>query len=166
MWLSPKTEVNPTMRGEFIRADGLVIPNNVSLAGAEAVLAAAFQGAPISFFVGLVTGAPTTDMTMADMTEPTIGVNGYSRIELTQDNIGWPLITTNVNEAYVESEYMTWAAVGGAFDQAVQRLALLSAAAYAPADDVFALSGLMPAEIIIDPTTDESLRKFKYRLYI
>lgn len=154
------------MRGEFIRADGLVIPNNVSIAGAQAVLAAAFQGAAFPMYVGLVAGAPTTTMTSADMTEPAIGTNGYARIALTQDAVGWPVIDANVNEAYVESEFMTWAAVGGDFSAAVQRLALLGTSVNSPTDPIYALSGLMPAEITIGPATDESLRKFKYRLYI
>lgn len=154
------------MRGEFIRADGLVIPNNVSLAGAEVVLRAAFQGVAPTFWVGLVAGAPTLDMTMTNMTEPTIGVNGYVRVQLEQDDSGWPIVTTNANEAYVESEFMLWTAVGGPFDKPVQRLALLGTDSFSVSADVYALSGLMPNEITIGVNTDESLRKFKYRLYI
>lgn len=154
------------MRGEFIRGDGLVIPNNVSLAGAEMFLRAAFQGVATTLWVGLVAGAPTLEMTMADMTEPTIGSNGYARAELTQDETGWPVVTSSATEVYVESEFMTWVATPEEFDQAVQRLALLGSDTYSPANEVYALSGLMPNEIIIGPTTDESLRKFKYRLYI
>lgn len=154
------------MRGEFIRADGLVIPNNVSLAGAEAFLRAAFQDTNPSFWVGLVTGAPTLGMKMADMVEPTHGVNGYSRLQLTRDADGWPIVSTSATEVYVESEFLTWTAIGGPFDKPVQRLALLGSDVYSVDAPVYALSGLMPAEIVIGPATDESLRKFKYRLYI
>lgn len=154
------------MRGEFIRADGLIIPNNVSLAGAEVFLRAAFQGVAPTFYVGLVAGSPTLDMTMSSMAEPSIGVNGYARVQLTRDADGWPIVATSVAEAYVESEFMTWTATGAAFDKAVQRLALLGTNSYTLSDPVYALSGLMPVEIVIRPDTDESLRKFKYRLYI
>jgi hypothetical protein len=154
------------MRGEFIRADGLIIPNNVSLAGAEVFLRAAFQGVAPTFFVGLVAGAPTLDMTMTNMAEPTIGVNGYQRIQLTRDDDGWPIVATSATECYVESEFALWEAAPGPFDKPVQRLALVGSGVYAVGAPVYALSGLMPAEIIIAPTTDESLRKFKYRLYI
>lgn len=154
------------MRGQFIRRDGLILPNNVSLAGAEAILAAAFQGAAQSWYAALVSGPPTLDMTSADLTEPTIGTNGYARIEIAQSAVGWPVIAQQNNEMYVESDWLTWAAVGGDFNQAIQRLALLGTSTYTAGDDVLALSAPLPTEYIITPSTDLANRQFKYQLFL
>lgn len=154
------------MRGEFIRGDGLVIPNNVSIAGASAVLDAAFRSQAQAFYAALITGVPSLDMTMGDMVEPTIATNGYDRIAITQDALGWPTLDDNGQEAFVESDWLEWIAVGGAFDKPVQRIALVGTAVYNGVDPVFALSGLMPNEITIDPDTVQALRRFKYRFYL
>lgn len=158
--------IGAPMRGEFIRGDGLVVPNNVSLDGKEMILASAFQHASQTFYAALVAGAATLDMTMGDMTEPTIGTNGYARVAISQDDTGWPVIANLDSEMYVETDWLTYTASGGNFDETVQRIALVAAGTYTAGDSVFALSGLFPAEIIITPTTDLALRRFKYRFYL
>lgn len=154
------------MRGEFIRYDGLVIPNNISIAGAQAILRAAFHGDSLPIWAALVQGPPTIDMTMADMTEPTVGVNGYARIAIVQDDTGWITIDDNGTEAYIESDWLEWVATSTGFDEAIQRVALVGTETYSGTDDVIALSSLMPAEITIVPATLLADRRFKYRLYL
>lgn len=154
------------MRGQFIRGDGLVVPNNVTLAGAEAILVAAFWGEPLELFAGLIQGTPGLNTTSADIEEPTIGVHGYERIELTQTQTGWPTLGTSNNEAYIESDYFVFEADGGEFDTAVQRVALFDSGVYAISNKVLMMSVLFPNEITIGPDTPESLRRFKYRLYL
>ena len=153
------------MRGEFIRADGLIIPNNVSLAGAEAVLLAAFRQQGFSLFAGLVQGAPTVDMTQADMTEPSIGVSGYERVALPTDETTWPVIGTSNSEKFIESLEIEWGP-SGAFDQAIQRIALFGTQLYQPAEPVLMLSAPLPDEYVIDTNTLPKNRTFKYRFYL
>lgn len=154
------------MRGRFIRGDGLILPNNVSLAGAEMVLKSAFRLTAQSLWAALVFGPPTTDMVIGDLVEPTIGVNGYERVEITQDIVGWPTIGTLGSEKYIETDWLEFEATGGNFDEGVQRVALLGAETYDVNQDVFSLSAMMPAEIIITPTTDLADRRFKYQFFL
>lgn len=154
------------MRGQFVRRDGLVLPNNVSLAGAEAILKGAFRLTAQSFYAALVTGTASPSMTMADMVEPTIGANGYARVAIAQSALGWPVIGTLVNEKYIESDWLTFTAAGGSFTQPVQRVALLGFLGYSAVHPVFALSAIMPVEITITPATPLPQRQFKYQFFL
>lgn len=154
------------MRGEFRFANGLIVPNNISLVGAQAMLESAFNLVEREWWVALVSGPPTLDMTMLDMTEPAIGVNGYARQELTHDDTGWPTVAVSGDQAYVESAVVTFAAVGGNFDKAIQRCALLGTDTYSSGDDVWSLSSPLPAEVVITPTTLLADRQFTYRVYL
>lgn len=154
------------MRGQFIRGDGLVIPNNVSLAGADMILKAAFRLTAQPLFAALVAGTPTLSMTMATLTEPTIGTNGYARVAVAQSAIGWPLVGTLVNEKYIETDWLVFEAVGGNFNQPIQRIALLGFNTYLGTHDVFALSALMPAQLTVTPTTLLADRRFKYQFFL
>jgi hypothetical protein len=154
------------VRGEFRFRNGLIVPNNVSLVGAQAVLESAFNLTARTWYVALVSGPPTLDMTMADMIEPTIGTNGYARQALTHDDTGWPTIGVSNDQAYVESALVTFEATGGAFDEAIQRCALLGTATHSPTDDVWSLSSPLPLELTIDESTDLADRQFNYRLYL
>lgn len=154
------------MRGEFRFRNGLVVPNNISLVGAQAILESAFQLAEREWWVALVSGPPTLDMTEGDITEPTIGVNGYAREELTHDDTGWPTIAVSGDQAYVESRLITFEATGGDFDAAIQRCALLTNDTYGAGQDILALSAPLPTEIVISPSTLEADRQFTYRVYL
>lgn len=154
------------MRGEFIRGDGLVIPNNVTLAGAEAILVAAFQNAALVIYAALIQATPAIDLASEDVDEPTIGVNGYARIAIPQSNVGWPTVGTSNSEKYIETDWLTFAAVGGNFDEAVQRIALLGTATYTGADPIYMVSELFPTELTITPATLLADRRFKYRFYL
>lgn len=146
------------LRGAFIRADGLIIPNNITLVGSGLILRGALRREVIPMAVALANCVPDPALTVAQLNEPT-GVNGYARIPVTQDAAGWPGAGTLNGEQYLESGWLTWTAVGGAFDKPVNRMAIVSGA------DVFCVSGAFPAELTIQPTTVEVDRKFKYRIY-
>lgn len=154
------------MRGQFVRRDGLVLPNNVSLAGAEAILKGAFRLTAQAWYAALVTGSASPSMTMAGMVEPTIGMNGYARVAIAQSALGWPTIGALVNEKYIESDWLTFTASGGNFTQAVQRIALLGFNTYSGAHPVFALSAIMPVEITIGVATPLAQRQFKYQFFL
>jgi hypothetical protein len=153
------------LRGEFRTPSGLVIPNNITKFGAETILAAALRNTVPAFWVGLVDGVPDPDLQAEDLTEPTIATNGYARIQIARSNVGWPTAGETNNEPYLESDWLTWAATGGNFNQAIRRMAIF------PDDtdttgNVFALSAALPALRTITPTTLEADRRFKYRIYL
>ena len=155
------------MRGEFRFSNGLVVPNNISLAGAKLILESAFNLTPRTWFVALVSGAPTINMTQGDMTEPSVGVGGYARIPLAHDNLGWPVVSDVNGQAYVESAVITFAADPDTqFDAAIQRTALVLTSVRTPSSPVVALSAPLPAELIIDSDTPEVDRQFTYRIYL
>lgn len=152
------------LRGEFIRADGLVIPNNITTFGIETILGLALRSEDASFYVGLCSAVYVPDLTALDITEPTIGVNGYDRIEIPRDDTGWPGNGAVNDQPYLESDFLTWEASGGNFDKSVSRMFIILDAA-STSDPVFALSAALPDEFVITPATPESERKFKYRIY-
>jgi hypothetical protein len=155
------------LRGEFIRGDGLVIPNNVTFAGAQKVLELALRNTDVGFYVGLCDGVYTPDLICQDLTEPTIGLHGYARLQLNRDSTDWPVEDSLNAQAYLESKNLVWAATGGNFSSAITRMFIAFTATNVGANDpVFALSAALPDSIIITPTTDSSDRTFKYRLYL
>lgn len=155
------------LRGEFIRGDGLVIPNNVTFVGAQTVLELALRDTDVDFYVGLCDGVYTPDLICQDLTEPTIGTNGYARIQLNRDSTDWPTEDSLNAQAYMESKSIVWTATGGNFNQAITRMFIaFTATNIGSNDSVFALSAALPDSLTITPTTDVSDRTFKYRLYL
>lgn len=157
-------------RGFFIRGDGLVIPNNVSIAGAQWLLGAALNSdvSPVDSYIGLCQGQPSPTMTIADVREPnhpSDAVAPYARQHLTRDQTGWPVIGIDGTDAYAESRFVEFAAPATPYNIAIQRVMLTnhSAASNAP---IYAMSEALPDPIILGPDTPQSLRRFKYRLYI
>ena len=153
------------LRGEFIFASGLVVPNNITKFGAESILRGAMRGEALTFWVGLVDAAPDADLLIENVTEPTIGTNGYARQQLTQDATGWPTVGETNAEPYVETDWLTWTATGGDFDQATSRMMIVTSETDLTGD-VFALSAAAPTLAAVTPTTPEADRKFKYRVYL
>jgi hypothetical protein len=93
-------------------------------------------------------GAPDSVLTQSQVNEPTVGVNGYIRKQVTQDATGWP-VTGNVGvENYVESLAMVWVPTGP-FDKAITRLALFDTATQDPTNPIYALSVALPAELVM-----------------
>lgn len=154
------------MRGQFIRGDGLIIPNNVTLDGAAMILAAALRNTVPSFWYGLVTGNPLNTMVSTDIVEPAIGTNGYARIQVTRDATGWPTIATNGTEKLAQTKNLVWLPAGGNFDKPIQRLALFDAAGYSPTGKIYALSAPLPAAVVLGPATPAPQRTFVHQLYI
>lgn len=155
------------MRGQFVRRDGLIIPNNISTAGAQMILAAAFQGQVPSFYAALVDGFPTAGMTSAQVTEPTIGVNGYARIQIPRSNVGWPTLDSAGGEAYIESEWLTWAATQDpGFSSVVNRICLLGTSVMTPTDPIYAMSAPFATPVQINAETPLNQRQFKYQIFI
>ena len=151
-------------KGEFRWSNGLVIPNNVTIFGAQSILAGFARNTVPTFFVGLCNAVYEPDLTLADIEEPTIGVNGYARIPLSRDITGWPSDGLVNNEAYIESLTLVWEAVGGAFDKAVTRM-FITPVESALVGALFCLSAPLPEELEIDEDTLEVDRSFKYRLF-
>jgi hypothetical protein len=171
------------MRGEFIRGDGLVIPNNITNYGARTILAAAVRNEVPTFYVGLVDAQPDPDLLISKVVEPAF-VNGYARLPITRDNLGWPVEGTLNGETFFESEWLTWTASGVPadpvdplqdlkfpFSKAIRRLMLVQHATNVVDDlsdanlKVLALSTSLPNALTINTDTVEAARKFKYRLY-
>lgn len=153
------------LRGEFHCGNGLVIPNNITKSGAATILAAAMRNTVPTFWVGLVDGVPDPDLLIEDLVEPTIGTNGYGRIQITRDNTGWPTTGEVNGESYIESDWLTWVATGGNFNQQIRRMMICSTQ-NGTTGNVFALSAALPALLTITPTTLLADRRFKYRVYL
>jgi hypothetical protein len=153
------------LRGEFRFANGLIVPNNVTEAGSAAILAAALRNTDITFWVGLCSAVYQPDLKIEDVTEPTLATNGYARLAVTRDLVGWPSGGLVNGESYLESLPLVWTAVGAPFDQPVTRM-FISQEESATAGDIIALSAALPDDLIIDPATLEVDRTFVYRLYL
>lgn len=154
------------MRGEFIRGSGAVLPNNISKAGAQMILAAAFRNTVPTLYAGLVTGIPSLTMTSADLSEPVIGSFGYTRISIPRNTTGWVTEGELGGERFLETDWLIWAAVAGNFSQPIQRVAILGTSAYHAIDPIYALSVPLPSPLVITPTTPLADRQFKYRIYL
>lgn len=133
-------------------------------AGRVLLLDAALRNQSLQLYIGLCQGEYAEDLNVADIVEPTIGTNGYARQLIPMDAVGWAVDGIVNNEIYFETDWFTWAAVGGDFNAAIQRVFLVTDST-ATDVDVVALGGAFPAEILITPTTDEADRKFKFRIY-
>lgn len=154
------------MRGQFIRGDGLVIPNTVSIAGARMLLDAALKNIVPTFYMGLVKGVPTPGMTLGDMQEPTIGVHGYARKAIARSVAGWTTSGYVGNEAFLATDFLDFTPVGGVYDKSIQRCMLLPSTSVDPTTPVYSLSAALPAEVILDPAMDHGLLIFQYQLFL
>lgn len=152
------------LRGEFIRGDGLVIPNNIMTYGVARLFAWALAGEAYSLYMALANCNPTPTLNANALNEPTIGTNGYARQAIAQ-GAGWPTSGTFNGEAYLESVTKTFTATGPGFNKPIRRLALLTHPTNTAGVIVVALSAPLPAELAITPATDLTSRQFKYRIY-
>jgi hypothetical protein len=150
--------------GRFINGNGLILPNNITAPGIEKILDMAFRDDSHDFWVGLCQGVYDPDMLIQDLTEPTIGVNGYARQQITRDETGWPVDGRANNEPFLESLDLVWAASGGDFDEAITRMFICHDET-ATTGAVFALSASLPDELTIGTDTDIGDRTYKYRIY-
>lgn len=151
-------------RGEFIRADGLVIPNNVTTYGVKSIFRWALRDEDYSLHLGLANCAPNVLLQLESLNEPTIGVGGYDRQAIPRTT-GWPVFGTFNEEQYYETSLFIFEATGDGFDKPINRLALINSASEVTGNKVVALSGPLPDELTILPSTPEADRTFKYRIY-
>jgi hypothetical protein len=152
------------LRGEFLRLDGRLIPNNVTTVGAQTILGAALRNTVPVLWVGLCSAVYAPDLRIEQLSEPAIGTNGYARLPVTRDNVGWPNTGVVNGEVYFETLELIWAAAGGAFDTPVTRM-FICGTQNGLVGDVYALSAALPDDLVIDPTTPLADRTFKYRLF-
>lgn len=152
------------LRGQFERADGLILPNNITQFGIQTILELALRDTDVDFYVGLCNAVYAPDLNVADIDEPTIGVNGYARLALNRDATDWPNAGTINAEFYLQSKFLTWAASGGDFDQAISRM-FICLHPTSLVVDVFALSAVLPDELTIGIATAEADRKFRYSIF-
>lgn len=154
------------MRGEFIRGDGLVLPNNITTWGAESILRAAFQFPRynLALWMRLVDAVYTPGLQVSETLEPTLDTNGYVPREVRVDGSDWATFGSANGEPYVESVPRVFQAVGGNFSRAISRIALSPDLARTGA--IFSLSSPLPAPLLITPTTPAVERTFRYRLYL
>lgn len=153
------------LRGEFRSKSGLVIPNNITTAGAQMILGSALRGDVPTFYVGLCSAVPVPGLLIENVVEPTLATNGYARLAVARDNTGWPSDGLVNGEPYLESLDLVWTAVGGPFDQPVTRM-FLTPEESATVGDVYAISAALPEELAIDESTPLVDRTFNYRIYL
>lgn len=151
------------MRGEFIRGDGLVIPNNVTIFGTNKLLGMLFQQLPGTLYVGLCSGVYSPTVTTIELTEPTLGVGGYHRLEAPRGLASWPTQGTLNGESFVESADLIFVPTAAAFDEEVSRLFISDSAA---GTGVMMLGGAFPAAVTLTPMTPIAQRTFRYRFYL
>lgn len=151
-------------RGEFIRSDGVVIPNNVTTVGVQTILGAALRNTVPVLWVGLCSAVFAPDLRIEDLAEPTLATNGYARLAVSRDNIGWPSDGVVNGEAFFETLQLVWTATGGPFDKPITRM-FICGTQNGLTGDVYALSAALPNDLTINPATLLADRTFKYRLF-
>lgn len=153
------------MRGEFIRGDGLVIPNNLMTYGIQQIFQWALTGSGYALHMGLANCNPDPNLLIQSLNEPTIGVHGYDRQAVAQNGTDWLTQGLFNNEQYYETKEFVFTATGGPFDKAINRIALINHASATTGQLVVALSSPLPAALIIDTGTNLPSRTYKYRIY-
>lgn len=152
------------IRGQFIRGDGLVLPNNVTDLGCQTILAAALQHSVVTYYLGLIQGVYDPAMAYADITEPTIGTNGYARQALASSNVGWPTAGSLNGERFMRSKNCVFVPTGPGFDKSITRVALFDGATTAAG--ILAISSPLPAPVQLLAATDVLSRTFAHQLFL
>lgn len=151
------------MRGEFVRGDGLILPNNIMTYGIESIFRWALQNTGYALHMGLADCNPTPLLAASSLNEPVIGVGGYARQPIDR-GAGWPTIGQVNGETFFESEAITFPATD-AYNGLVSRLCLINHLSQTTGQIVVALSTPFGTDVQIDETTPVEERTFKYRVY-
>lgn len=133
------------IRGEYnlwYRDQHICVPNHFTPTGMQQVVEAAFNQDPTSWYVGLCNNAPSDSDALAEIVEPTVGVNGYARVALDMDSTDWPTIGVVNNEIRVVSKNVVFTPTGAGFDVATSRLFITDGT------DVISISSLLPLGLI------------------
>lgn len=128
-------------------------------AGVMAVLKAAMRGDSLPLYAGLCMAVPSKTATLSSIQEPTLGVGGYARISLSQDDIDWPVEGSN----YIQTKSLLWVPSDD-YDQAITRI-FLTPEEDETVGEVYAFGAPLPASRILTPTTPEGDRTFVFSLY-
>ena len=135
-------------------AQRIVIPNTVVDEGEESYLKMIFRAdvADVSaggdFFVGLCDQVPAETDTLTSITsEPSVS-NGYARIALTRDGVGWPTLDTVNGRKRILSKTITFTASGGDFDAPFSRACLCNVAS-GTSGILFSYSGALSAAVTL-----------------
>lgn len=154
------------MRGEFRFQNGCILRNSVTTSGQRQYLRMLFQNAILpEFWIGATDSIPTMSATLATINEPTIGVNGYARIQVPRSAAGWPTEGESAGVPWIETSDLVFTAIGAAFDKPITRL-FLTPESTLTIGDVFAIGAAFPAPLIVDPSTPLADRTFRYRVYM
>lgn len=153
------------MRGEFIRGDGLVIPNNITTYGAESILRAAMRRDPLDLHIGLANCDPSPTLDLSELNEPTIGTNGYARQTVSQDSTDWEVVGDLSGEPYIETREFVFAATDSGFDKPITRPVIVNSPTETDGQLVVAVGTAVADEYVITPDTPIEQRTFKYRIY-
>lgn len=138
---------------------------SLTLAGRQAFLGRLLRDEALVLHAGICAVVPSDSTSLADISEPTIGTNGYARIALTLGTTDFPATGLINGEPYVDSRGLVFEATGGDFSEAITRV-FLTPEATATTGEVYALSAALPAERIITPATLLADRTFTFRLIL
>ncbi len=147
------------LQGEYIRGDGLVVPNTITNAGAQQILRAALQSEDWTPFIALGDCVPETDLALEDSGEPPVA-NGYARIPLARDDVDWPVVGDLNGITFIESKDVVFTATD-AWPK-VTRILLADAATDGT---ILSVSGAFP-DLVIDEDTPVLERTWRYRIYM
>lgn len=145
-------------RGQFT-LNGQCLPNNITKAGAQQILKAAMRAEEFDIYVGLCSAVYGVNMTLADLEEPTIGVNGYARQQLSRDDVDWPTLAEQLGSPYIESKQLTFTPTGAGFDLPVTRMFICHQAT-GLVGPVFALSAALSEPVDITESLNVVYRLF------
>lgn len=150
--------------GEFARADGLVLPNQITAVFASQILGTAIFSDELEMYLGLGDAVPAQILTEADSEEPTIGVGGYARIRLGVDK--WNVPDYNADQAVLISKPAVFTATGAGFSHTIRRPMIFSSQTRQPTVKMLSVGSPLPEPLLITPTTPIEQRTFVYRLYL
>lgn len=121
-------------------------------------LLAIFNEVPVDqLYLGLCVGTFRDELQIEEMTEPTIGVNGYARQAINMDITDWPTTGETNGEPYIESKQFTFTASGGDFDKGITRM-FVSPESTSVTGDVYILGSPLENELVVTDSFSAKLR--------
>ena len=135
--------------------DELVLPNQFTTFGMQSVLRAAFWDERDTWYIGLCATIPADNISLSNISEPPIGVDGYARVEMPLNKLHWGVMGNMNGESYVESKIAIFTPDPETEWPAVNRLFITNGA------QVIAVSSAFPDGLV---NLSEELQA-PYRLY-
>lgn len=159
------------LAGRFIieSQGGLIVPNRVTLAGAEAIARMSMLGDntivanPGNFYVGMCNQAVGVLDTLADISTEPDSTGGYARKAVARSNVGWPTVDVVNERVRLVSLLLTFEAETDPYSQPVTRLFITNVAS--GTDGIlFAASAPLPNPTTITPGGEAFTAR--YELYL